>query len=117
MPGAQPRRPWGLRDCKKPGKEAVDSADGFCYDGLWSKKTYFSINGGECSWIFADVQDETGHAVRGHIGAECGCPWTWSNHIPLRCVPLSRRIRCLAVAIILTRCIFMPIFGRKEDTT
>lgn len=36
---------------------------------------------------------------------------------PLRCVPLSRRIRCLAVAIILTRCIFMPIFGQKEDTT
>ena len=30
------------RGCKKPGKETVDSADGFCYDGLWSKKTYFS---------------------------------------------------------------------------
>lgn len=42
MPGVQPRRPWGLRGCKKPGKETVDSADGFCYDGLWSKKTYFS---------------------------------------------------------------------------
>lgn len=41
-PGVQPRRPWGLRGCKKPGKETVDSAAGFCYDGLWSKKTYFS---------------------------------------------------------------------------
>ena len=27
---------------RSPGKETVDSADGFCYDGLWSKKTYFS---------------------------------------------------------------------------
>ena len=42
MPGVQPRRPWGLRGCKKPGKETVDSADGFCYDELRSKKTYFN---------------------------------------------------------------------------
>ena len=27
---------------------------------------------------FAEVQDETGYAVRGHIGAGCGRPWTWS---------------------------------------
>jgi hypothetical protein len=72
--GAQPRRSYDLRGCKMLGKETVDSVDGVCYDKLWSERPISTINGGECSWIAAEVQGEAGYAAHRDTDTGCGHP-------------------------------------------
>ena len=66
----------GASGAVKTGEKTVDSADGFCYDGLWSKRPISAINGGECSWIAAEVQDEAGYAARRDTDTGTG---VWSS--------------------------------------
>jgi hypothetical protein len=56
------------------GKETVDSVDGFCYDEPWSERPISTINGGECSWIAAEVQGEAGYAAHRDTDTGCGHP-------------------------------------------
>lgn len=59
---------------KMLGKETVDSVDGFCYDEPWSERPISTINGGECSWIAAEVQGEAGYAAHRDTDTGCGHP-------------------------------------------
>ena len=73
----------------------------------------FSLIGGECSWIAAEVQGEAGAAVGGNTGRECGHPWTWTDHVLFCRVLLHRTGDVLLWQLSLKRCIFAPIFGAK----
>ena len=101
---------------KNRGKKRLTVPMGSAMMGCGQKRPISAINGGECSWIAAEVQDEAGYAARRDTG--CGHPWTGADHILLCRVLLHRTGDVLLWQLSLRRCIFAPILPKvasKED--
>ena len=101
---------------KNRGKKRLTVPMGSAMMGCGQKRPISTINGGECSWIAAEVQDEAGYAARRDTG--CGHPWTGADHILLCRVLLHRTGDVLLWQLSLRRCIFAPILPKvasKED--
>ena len=103
---------------KNRGKKRLTVPMGSAMMGCGQKRPISAINGGECSWIAAEVQDEAGYAARRDTDTGCGHPWTGADHILLCRVLLHRTGDVLLWQLSLRRCIFAPILPKaasKED--
>ena len=93
---------------KNRGKKRLTVPMGSAMMGCGQKRPISAINGGECSWIAAEVQDEAGYAAHRDTDTGCGHPWTGADHILLCRVLLHRTGDVLLWQLSLRRCILRP---------